>query len=206
MENRLNHGLLIVFEGIDGTGKSTQLHLLETDLLQKGYEVVTTREPTDGIYGKKIREHFTNRNALSKEQELNLFLDDRKDHVDKLLSPALKDGKIILCDRYYLSTVAYQGAVGFDPKELIKRNDFAPKPDIAFLFCASPKISISRIMSMRGDTPNDFEQEEVLTAVASVFDSLDLPFIHRLDASAPIPLIHESIAQTVDSLIENQLK
>ncbi len=59
---------------------------------------------------------------------------------------------------------------------------------------------------MRGDTPNDFEQEEVLTAVASVFDSLDLPYINRLDASAPIPLIHESIAQAVDTLIENQLK
>ncbi len=206
MENRLNHGLLVVFEGIDGTGKSTQLHLLEKYLLHKGYEVVTTREPTDGMYGKIIREHFTNRNALSREQELSLFLDDRKDHVDKLLSPALKDGKIILCDRYYLSTVAYQGAAGFDPMDLIKRNNFAPKPDIAFLFCASPEMSISRITTMRGDTPNDFEQEEVLNKVASVFDSLDLPYIHRLDASAPIPLIHESIAQAVDTLIEKQLK
>ncbi|MDH3776874.1 MAG: dTMP kinase, partial [Desulfobulbaceae bacterium] len=100
-------GLFIVFEGIDGTGKSTQLHLLAEKLRQLGYAVVATREPTNGPYGQKIRKLFVDRGSVSQEEELELFIADRDQHVKEIIKPALSDGCVVICDRYYLSTIAY---------------------------------------------------------------------------------------------------
>ena len=95
-------GLFIVFEGIDGTGKSTQVRLLTEKLKKLGYAVVATREPTDGPYGQKIRELFLDRNTVSQDEELELFMADRAQHVEQVIAPALSDGRIVISDRYYL--------------------------------------------------------------------------------------------------------
>ena len=116
-------GLFIVFEGIDGTGKTTQLHLLAEKLRQRGYAVVSTREPTEGVYGQKIRELFVDRGAASPERELELFIADREQHVKETIEPALADGCIVLSDRYYLSTVAYQGANAEERAPFVKAKD-----------------------------------------------------------------------------------
>ncbi|MBN4071718.1 dTMP kinase, partial [Desulfotalea psychrophila] len=176
-------GLLIVFEGTDGTGKSTQTKLLATDLEERGFAVVSTFEPSNGIYGKQIRALFTNRETISREEELDLFLADRKDHVDNLIAPSLKSGKVVLCDRYYLSTIAYQGAAGIDPAHILARNDFAPVPDLALLFYAPLTTGIQRITEGRGEPLNDFEKEDYLEKVASQFEQLQLPCIKRIDAT-----------------------
>jgi dTMP kinase len=217
MHNQMNKGLLIVFEGIDGTGKSTQMSLLARYLRKKGFAVIETREPTNGQFGQQIRALYTNRKGVSPEQELELFLADRQEHVQNVLTPALQEGKIVLCDRYFLSTAAYQGvvdrpsaaaipgasntepamAVGFSPAEIIAKNNFAPAPDLALLFCASPRLGIERITKGRGDTLNDFEQEATLQKVAAIFDSLDLPYIKRINASGSITSIHQSVLQAV---------
>lgn len=202
----LSKGLLIIFEGIDGTGKSTQLQLLADHLNSVGYSTITTREPTNGTYGKKIRQLYINRDGVSKEEELQLFIEDRKEHVTKLLNPSLLEGKIVLCDRYYLSTAAYQGAVGFDPLEIIKMNHFAPTPDIAFIFQLSPDLSIERITSGRGDTLNDFEQKESLEKVRIIFNSLKLPFIKNIDASLSIDSVHKRIVNEITPLLEHSHK
>ncbi len=202
MNAPLTKGVLIVFEGIDGTGKSTQLDLLAQALSKNGYPVISTREPTNGPYGKKIRELYIDRDGVSREEELELFLADRREHVENLLKPALQDGKIILCDRYYLSTVAYQGAAGFDPDEIMQLNSFAPEPDLALLFQATPAASIERITSKRGDSLNDFEQEENLTMVASIFDNLDFQYIHRIDATGTIESIHHSVIAAVEKILQ----
>lgn len=197
----MNKGLLIVFEGIDGTGKSTQMSLLASTLRNKGFSVIETREPTNGKFGQQIRALYTNRNCVSPEQELELFLADRQEHVNNLLTPALQEGKIILCDRYFLSTAAYQGAVGFSPVEIIEKNNFAPPPDLALLFYAPPKVGIDRITAGRGETLNDFEQEASLQKVAAIFDSLKLPYIQRIDASGSIESIQQSVLQAVTPLL-----
>ena len=150
-------GLLIVFEGTDGTGKSTQLQLLARTLSEKGFSVISSREPTEGQYGQQIRALYSNRDSVSQEEELALFLADRKEHVDTLLTPGLTAGKIILCDRYFLSTIAYQGAAGMDTGEILKKNAFAPDPDICLLFQASLETGVDRITSGRGEELNDFE-------------------------------------------------
>lgn len=197
----MKKGLLIVFEGIDGTGKSTQMSLLAIALEKKGLAVIETREPTEGKFGRQIRELYTNRSGVSAEQELELFLADRQEHVDQVLTPGLQEGNIILCDRYFLSTAAYQGAIGFSPAEIIEKNSFAPSPDLALLFYAPPKIGIERITAGRGDILNDFEKEASLQKVAALFDSLKLPYIQRIDASGSIETIHHSVLQAVTPLL-----
>lgn len=199
----MNKGLLIVFEGIDGTGKSTQMSLLAIALKKEGLDVIETREPTDGKFGQQIRGLYTNRHGVSPEQELELFLADRQEHVDQVLTPGLQAGKIILCDRYFLSTAAYQGAVGFSPAEIIAKNSFAPLPDLALLFCVPPKIGIERITAGRGDTLNDFEQEATLQKVAAIFDGLKLPYIQRIDASGSIDSIHQLVLEAVTPLLRH---
>lgn len=189
------HGLLIVFEGIDGTGKSTQISLLERFLKNKGFKVTTTREPTQGPFGQRIRKLYQNRQAVTLEQELELFLSDRREHVETLIIPSLKKGRIVLCDRYYLSTAAYQGAAGLDPLMIIEQNRFAPAPDLAFIFEIDPEESINRITISRGDHLNDFEQLESLKKVDKIFKELHFPYIRRIDG-----------AQTIDqvsSLVRN---
>ncbi len=186
-------GCLFVFEGIDGTGKSTQLTLLADSLHRNGYDTVITREPTDSPYGQKIRKLYKNRNSVTREEELQLFIDDRKEHVATFIKPNLQKGKIILCDRYFLSTIAYQGALGMDIREIAERNSFAPQPDLVFLFQVPPRISTYRITKHRQETPNDFEQERFLEKVDAIFKALDYPFICRVDAQKSIAAVHSFI-------------
>jgi dTMP kinase len=199
-----HQGSLIVFEGIDGTGKSTQLQLLAEYLTRKGLAVLTTKEPTNGVYGQKIRDLYRNRNKADKEEELHLFLQDRREHVETVLIPALAANKIILCDRYFLSTIAYQGAAGMDPAVIASQNSFAPPPDLAFIFQLSPQTSIERITHGRGDTLNDFEQKESLQKAEKIFNSLNFPYIHFINAAQTITQVHQDVVKVVESYLEEQ--
>jgi dTMP kinase len=195
-------GKLIVFEGIDGTGKSTQLALLEKALAERGLPVVATREPTEGTYGRRIRALYRDRQSISREEELQLFIADRREHVQEMIVPALSAGKIVLCDRYVLSTVAYQGAAGLDPTEILRQNTFAPLPDLALLFQAAPETGIARITGKRGETLNDFEQVDTLTRVAKIFAALDYPYIRRIDATGSISAVHTAVINAVEHLLQ----
>ncbi len=195
-------GLLIVFEGTDGTGKSTQLDLLRNALQDKGTPVLSTCEPTNGRYGQEIRTLYTDRKKLSLEEELDLFIADRKEHVETLIGPALENGEIILCDRYYLSTIAYQGAAGLDPSYIMSRNSFAPEPDLALLFHAPVQTGVKRITENRGEALNDFENEEYLQKVAMQFDQMNFAFIKRIDASRSIQTIHQDILNLTQPLLK----
>lgn len=171
-------GLFIVLEGIDGTGKSTQTQSLAGWFREQGREVVCSREPTDGPWGRQIRATAAT-GRLSPEDELELFLRDRKQHVEELISPALSAGKVVILDRYYFSTMAYQGCRGFDPAEIRRRNEaFAPKPDLLFILDLDVDIALSRIGG-RGDIANEFEKHDALAKCREIFLSLEgEPFVH----------------------------
>jgi len=201
MNRQARTGLLIVFEGTDGTGKSTQLQLLGHFLRIQGYPVITTREPTTGRYGREIRSLYLHRDKYSREEELELFLADRREHGQSLVGPALCQGKIVLCDRYFLSTAAYQGARGFDPEEILSRNRFAPDPDLALLFQVPLDTGIKRITSGRGDTLNDFEQRDNLEKVAAIFSSIKRTYIQPIDASGSIEEVHREVVEYVKPLL-----
>lgn len=194
-------GVFIVFEGTDGTGKSTQLSLLADFLRAKGFPVITTKEPTEGRYGQEIRRLYTRRSSCTPREELQLFLDDRKEHVTTLITPAVEAGKIVLSDRYFLSTVAYQGALGFDVDELIDLNSFAPPPDLALVFHAPLETGRKRITAGRGEALNDFEQQDYLIKVATIFDALDMDYIKRIDAGGSIDTIHKLVLSQVLPII-----
>lgn len=194
-------GTFIVFEGIDGTGKSTQIKKLADALLEMGHDVLATREPTEGIYGKKIRALYQNRSAVSANDELDLFIEDRRQHIKTLINPSLKAGKIVLCDRYFLSTAAYQGAAGCSPETIIARHHFAPEPDLAIILEVPPLVCIGRITEKRGDQLNDFEKLESLKKVDSIFKEMDLPYIQRIDGSAAEEEVHRQVRGLIVRLL-----
>lgn len=196
-------GILIIFEGIDGTGKSTQVQLLSEALRKYGCEVVTTFEPTDGPFGRKIRALFSNRASVSRDEELALFMDDRRWHVNELIAPALAAGKVVISDRYYFSTAAYQGAAGLDPEQIIADNEaFAPVPDCVLLLEASVTLGRRRIEESRQENPNDFEKEESLRKVSAVFASIQRDYIRRIDASQSIETVGKAVWEQVLPLVE----
>ncbi len=172
--------MLLAFEGIDGSGKSTQARRFAQWAQARGLDVVRSREPTDGPWGRRIREaRFTER--LSPEDELQAFLNDRREHVEALIHPSLARGAVVIVDRYYYSTVAYQGSRGLDPTELLARNRaFAPKPDLVVLVDVEPATAVERIEA-RGEGRDLFEALEALAAVRRIFLSLTEPHLVVVD-------------------------
>ena len=199
----MGKGFLIAFEGIDGTGKSTQLQLLADDLKEMGCSVQVTREPTNGPYGKRIRELYVDRSLCSPEEELELFLLDRRQHVREFIVPHLNAGHVVLTDRYYYSTAAYQGAAGMNIDEIFLKNNFAPKPNLVILLTMDPEISISRIQEGRGDELNDFEQLGQLRKVASHFASFQDSCIQRIAAAQDLKKVQADVRQGVMSAFSN---
>jgi dTMP kinase len=193
----MSQGLFIVIEGIDGTGKSTQSKRLAEWFRSCGREVVLSREPTDGPWGKKLRESATT-GRLSAEEELECFLNDRREHVEMSIKPALAEGKVVILDRYYFSTMAYQGARGFDPVEIRRRNEaFAPQPDLLLILDLSVESAHGRI-GARGDTTNEFEQRDTLTRCREIFLSLrDEPFTCVIDAEPSLNEVTADILSVV---------
>lgn len=197
-------GLLIAFEGIDGTGKSTQVQLLAAALVRRGLPVLTTREPTDGQYGRRIRELYRNRNSVTPQEELALFHEDRREHVRTVIEPALAAGRVVLTDRYYFSTAAYQGAAGHDPGLIIAENErFAPRPDLVIIFEVPVALGIHRVRELRGEILNDFEQEGMLARVAEIFASLSGEYIRRVDGSGDVENVHAQVMAQVAPLFAN---
>lgn len=193
----MQRGLFIVVEGIDGTGKSTQTRRLAEWFRARGREVVLSREPTDGPWGKQLRDSG-NAGRLSAEQELELFLLDRKDHVENLILPSLAAGKVVILDRYYFSTMAYQGARGFDPAAIRARNEaFAPAPDLLLLLDLPVETALQRIGS-RNEGVTAFEQSDTLERCRSIYRSLiDEPFVRVIDANAPAEEVTARIAEAI---------
>jgi len=193
-------GRLIAFEGIDGAGKTTQARLVEEWLVSKKYPVIYLKEPTDGINGKKIQVSAKN-GRFSVDEELELFLQDRRENVDNNILPNLKLDRCILIDRYYFSTIAYQSARGLDPEEIRRKNEaFAPRPDLVLLFDLDPEIALDRIREKRGESPNLFEKLEYLRQVRENFLKLSDPFIRRIDASLSIEDVWLQVKEAIEPL------
>ncbi len=145
-------GLFITFEGPEGAGKTTQIRLLKDFLIENDLEVVETREPGGTELAEKLRNIVKYHNGdekIANQTEVLLIEASRAQHVNHLIKPAIKQGKIVLCDRFIDSTIAYQGyARGEDIAYLAKLNNYAISgcvPDITFLLDIAPEFGFNRV-------------------------------------------------------------
>jgi len=149
--------MFIVFEGIDGCGKSTQLWKLAKYIseLNKYNHVLVTREP---YKSREIREilKLDEKPEEKAEKLAELFVKDRKEHIEKIITPALKENIFVLCDRYKYSTIAYQASQGIDIKKLIEMHKEMPAPDLVFIFDLSVEVAMER---MKKDSMRKNEQK-----------------------------------------------
>lgn len=190
-------GSLVVFEGIDGTGKSTQIKLLAQYLEACGINVVTGYEPTRGPWGMKVRAAALSGERLSVEEEIDCLLQDRREHVKKVIEPALAEGKWVLLDRYYLSMMAYQGATGANPEQIREWNEaFAVIPDVAFWLDIPVEEALAR-MNARGNARDAFENEPFLNACAAIYSSMEMPWLHRIEADGEIAETQQRIREII---------
>jgi dTMP kinase len=197
-------GILLALEGVDGCGKSTQAELLATALRERGREVVLTCEPTDGDLGRQIREYFQGPTRyLSPKEELNLFMADRREHVEEVIEPALAKGKIVITDRYYYSSVAYQGALGLDPGRILAQNEvLAVRPDLTVILTLPVAQALARLSGSPQRARQVSEDPAYLERVAAIYASLQGPHLRRLDASAPPQAVHVALLNLTLEFLE----
>jgi dTMP kinase len=179
MSAKIKRGLLIVLEGIDGSGKTTQARALIRRLRRRGITASFFREPTRGPWGREIKRLAARADSLTPEEELALFVKDRRENVAKNLGPALRAGRAVVLDRYYFSTMAYQGAKGLDVGRIRRMNEaFAIAPDLVVVLDVDARVGLARI---RGRKRRDelFEREDYLVRVREIFRGLTGPrFVH----------------------------
>lgn len=213
MRNNLKKGLFITFEGIDGSGKSTQLQLAAEYLRNAGYIVTTTREPGGTQLGQQIRNIVLNPDLpLTTSAQTLLFLADRSDHVAKVIRPALAEGRIVLCDRFSDSTLVYQGlSQGKTLEELnrLQQLDFFASdgliPDLTILFDSRPEILLER-RNMR-DVTDRYEQEglEFQQRLREGFLTLakaEPERIRIVNAENDLTTVSEAVCSYLDELID----
>lgn len=170
------HGVFIAVEGIDGSGKSTQIALLKEFLEEKGAPVLLTREPTDGAVGTFIRRCLTGQISLGEKAVAALFVADRLEHVfgEGGLLATLQAGTSVITDRYYLSSYAYHGA--FIPMDwVMEANRLASdalRPDLTIFLDVEPELAIERI-EKRGETERYEKLESLKRVREKYFEAME---------------------------------
>jgi dTMP kinase len=203
MKSEEARGFLVVIEGVDGTGKSTLMRRLQAHCKGRRLECVLSREPTNGVWGTRLRESART-GRLPLEEELELFLRDRKEHVDELILPALGKGQVVLLDRYFISSAAYQGARGADPEQVLRRNEeFAPAPDLVLLLDCDPEQTLQRVRA-RGDVADEFEKLDALRRVRDLFLAIRRPYIRVIDASVSAEQVAEEAIRLLELLFNKR--
>jgi dTMP kinase len=166
-------GVFIVLEGIDGSGKTTQVKLLAAWLRERGSEVLETFEPTHGSYGLRYRAWARGELEEKPEVVLRWFVEDRREHVAGVIAPALARGAIVVCDRYAASTRAYQAAQGVEPALLARTLDAErlPEPDATLWLRVPVDVAVRR---MGAAATERFERAEFLARVDREYARLGL--------------------------------
>ncbi len=181
---------LIVFEGIDGSGKTSLSRLFLAQLQADGVAATWLREPTDSDLGKKIRRLAQDKDSLSIQKELELFIEDRRWDVERNILPALRAGTTVVMDRYYYSNACYQGARGLDMEAILRRNrEFAPEPDLVFIIDVDVERALERIGRSRAAMARLFEKKDFLEKVRANYLALRGPNLALIDGNPALPQV-----------------
>jgi dTMP kinase len=196
---RVNRGRLIAFEGLDGCGKTTQIARLAESFQKAGHDPLVTCEPTDGEYGRRIRAMaHDGAPPVAPEEELRWFIEDRREHVSGSIAPALAAGRHVLSDRYFLSTVAYQGARGLDAMRILTHNEAEfPIPDLVLLLEVDVETALARVRARGARDEGAFEARDRLERVARIFASIERPYLARINAGGNPEAVEAAIAERV---------
>lgn len=204
--------MFITAEGVEGCGKTTVLQMVYDELLKEGYDVLLTREPGGVKISEQIRNIILNKEntELDDRSEALLFAASRRQLLVEKIYPALKDNKIVLCDRYVDSSLAYQGGgKNLGVEEVLNINLFATNntlPDLTLLFDIEPELGLKRIASNSNREVNrlDLEKIEFYNKVRNTFLDLSKKYSDRyvvIDASLPL----EEVYQTALKIIKEKL-
>ncbi|MCM8901861.1 dTMP kinase [Caldicoprobacter algeriensis] len=204
-------GIFITFEGPDGAGKTTQVKLLERHLRQKGYDVLVTREPGGTPVGEEIRKILLNRSYKDMDAvtEMYLYAASRAQHVRRVIKPALDEGKMVLCDRFVDSSVAYQGfgrGLGMDVVEAVNRYALGGiVPDLTLFLNIRPEDALAR-GRIRSEELDRLESEELEfhRRVYQGFLVLQKKYTERIkevDASRSVDEVFEQVRRLVEYLL-----
>jgi len=207
-------GFFITFEGPDGSGKTTQIGMLKDYLSMKGYEVLITREPGGTQVGEQIRNILLDikYSGMDETCEMLLYAAARAEHVNKLIKPALIEGKIVLCDRFVDSSYAYQGFgrdLGIEIVEQVNQIALSGiYPDLTILLNVKPELGLARSITAKGNADRlENENIEFHEKVRLGFETLSVRFPNRvklIDAGQNMDIIFESVKHHVNCLIDNK--
>jgi len=200
MKENSHKGKFIVFEGLDGSGQSTQAQLLKDYLEEnKKVPVVLTKEPTnEPPIGSLIRQILKKEIRVSPATLQLLFCADRSEHLGKVIKPALEKNTYVISDRYFYSTIAY-GSLSLNTDWLIEVNKPFLSPDVVFLLKVRPQVCMERIDKNR-DKIEFFEESEKLKKVWQTYEILSQKFsnIRIIDGEKSIKEVFEEIKLTID--------
>lgn len=192
-------GIFIVFEGIDGGGKSTQIEMLAEYIKDLGYDVEFHIEPTEGVIGSILWTYMKSKNrSFNPETEALLFAADRIEHGKSIIK-ALEAGKVVISDRYIHSSLAYQGAAGVDFDWMRTLNKYVLKPSLVILLDIDPEKSLERV-SNRDKTV--FEEIEYLKKVRNEYLSYSSAGeLEVIDATMSIKDVHLEIIKLIKKFL-----
>ena len=209
----MKNGIIISFEGPDGAGKTTVLEQVLPVLQEKGYDIITTREPGGVEIAERIRDVILDVNhvAMDNKTELLLYMAARRQHYVEKVLPALEVGKVVLIDRFIDSSIAYQGAGrGLDKDIITRLNDFATdgrKPDLTLYFDGESEIGLARIAKNAEREVNrlDLEKLDMHKRVRECYLALteQEKRIVTIDASRELA---EVVSETLHTILEQLAK
>ncbi len=194
-------GKLIVFEGLDGAGVTTQATLLRNYFMNKGKDTILTKEPTDGLIGGLIKSSLRSEWKTDPMTLQLLFTSDRSHHLTTEIDPALKQDKIVICDRYILSSLVF-GSIHTSLDVLKQLNVHFRKPNITIVVDTNPRVCMERIKKARHHVEL-FEEEQKLEQIRRNYMALKNYFseTYIIDGNRPAEAIAEEIRRLVDSKI-----
>tara|TARA_Y100001954_G_scaffold18192_1_gene16783 strand:+ start:325 stop:951 length:627 start_codon:yes stop_codon:yes gene_type:complete len=204
-------GYFISFEGVDGSGKSTQIQKLADFLRSLSFDIVVTREPGGSIGGEEIRKLLLQGDVdrWSAETEILLFTAARRDHLERIILPAMKNGQIVICDRFTDSTRMYQGMRGPKLKKLVDMLDkevIGHDPDLTILIDIDPEIGLRRAKS-RETVEERFEDFglELQKKMRKGFLDLSKQFSNRISVIDGLQS-EDKVSKEICSLVKAKLK
>lgn len=210
-------GVFITFEGGEGAGKSSLIRKLSHHLTEQGFSLLLTREPGGTFLGEKIRSILLNHNfkeRLGLKSELLLFLAARAQHIEEIILPALQQGKIVLCDRFNDSSIAYQGAgrkLGFEYTMNLCHLACNLEPDLTLFLAVDPKVGLSRTRASQKENAGAGEVDRIEAETLEFHERVNEAFhllaekspnrIKIIDANLSIESVYQQSIQYISALI-----